>query len=81
MRYKDAADRLTATPSLAVDANATLGAHSLAVVAHPRPTRGKGVVLWKYGFRDYIESYRSQAKKKEWGARALSKARGTHPLT
>jgi len=64
MRYKDVADRLAATPSLAVDANATLGAHSLAVVAHPRPTRGKGVVLWKYGFRDYIESYRSRQRRK-----------------
>ena len=36
MRYKDVADRLAAAPSLAVDANATLGAHSLAVVAHLR---------------------------------------------
>ena len=24
-----------------------------------RSTRGKGVVPWKYGFRDYIESYGS----------------------
>ena len=26
---------------------------------HPGRTRGKGVVAWKYDFRDYIELYRS----------------------
>ena len=31
---------------------------------HPGRTRGKGVVPWKYGFRDYIESYRSRQRRK-----------------
>ena len=31
---------------------------------HPGRTRGKGVVPWKYGFRDYIESSRSRQRRK-----------------
>ena len=31
---------------------------------HPGRTSGKGVVSWKYGFRDYIESYRSRQRRK-----------------
>ena len=31
---------------------------------HPGRTRGKGVVPWKYGFRYYIESYRSRQRRK-----------------
>ena len=31
---------------------------------HPGRTRGKAVVPWKYGFRDYIESYRSRQRRK-----------------
>ena len=30
---------------------------------HPGRTRGKGVVPWKYGFRDYIKSYRSRQRR------------------
>src|SRR6185437_6277077 len=38
--------------------------YALGNPEHPGPTRGKGVVPWKYGFRDYIESYRSQKRRK-----------------
>ena len=31
---------------------------------HPGCTMGKGVVPWKFGFRDYIESYRSCQRRK-----------------
>ena len=31
---------------------------------HPGRTRGKGVVAWKYGFRDYIDTYRSRDRRK-----------------
>ena len=31
---------------------------------HPGHTRGKGVVPWKFGFRDYIDSYRSRQRRK-----------------
>ena len=31
---------------------------------HPGCTWGKGVVAWKYGFRDYIDTYRSQDRRK-----------------
>ena len=31
--------------------------YALGNPEHPGYTRGKGVVPWKYGFRDYIESY------------------------
>ena len=30
----------------------------------PGCTRGKDVVPWKYGFRDYIELYRSRQRRK-----------------
>ena len=30
---------------------------------HPGRTRGKGVLLWKYGFRDYIDTYRSRDRR------------------
>ena len=32
--------------------------YALGNSEHPGRTRDKGVVPWKYGFRDYIESYR-----------------------
>ena len=38
--------------------------YALGNPEHPGRTRGKGVVLWKYGFRDYIESYRSRQRRK-----------------
>ena len=31
---------------------------------YPGHTRGKGVVVWKYGFRDYIDTYRSRNRRK-----------------
>ena len=31
--------------------------YALGNPEHPGCTRGKGMVPWKYGFRDYIESY------------------------
>ena len=31
---------------------------------HPGRTRGKEVVPWKFGFKDYIESYRSRQRRK-----------------
>ena len=31
--------------------------YALGNPEHSGRTRGKGVVPWKYGFRDYIESY------------------------
>ena len=37
--------------------------YALGNPEHPGRTRGKGVVPCKYGFRDYIESYRSWKKK------------------
>jgi hypothetical protein len=30
---------------------------------HPGRTRGKGVVSWKFGFKDYINSYRSRKRR------------------
>ena len=39
--------------------------YALGNPEHPGRTRGKGVVPWKYGFRDYIESYRSQQRRKK----------------
>jgi len=30
---------------------------------HPGYTRGKGVILLKFGFRDYIETYRSWQRR------------------
>ena len=38
--------------------------YALGNPEHPGRTRGKGVVPWKYGFRDYIESYRSRQRRK-----------------
>ena len=38
--------------------------YALGNPEHPGRTRGKGVVPWNYGFRDYIESYRSRQKRK-----------------
>ena len=42
--------------------------YALGNPEHLGRTRGKGVVPWKYGFRDYIESYRSRQRRKndEW---------------
>ena len=37
--------------------------YALGNLEHPGRTRGKDVVLWKYGFRDYIESYRSRQRR------------------
>ena len=37
--------------------------YTLGNPEHPGRTRGKGVP-WKYGFRDYIESYRSWQRRK-----------------
>ena len=34
--------------------------YALGNPEHSGRTRGKGVVPWKYGFMDYIESYRSR---------------------
>ena len=34
--------------------------YALGNPEHLGRTRGRGVVPWKYGFRDYIESYRSR---------------------
>jgi hypothetical protein len=31
---------------------------------HPGRTRGKGVIPWKYGFSQYIDSYRSRQRRK-----------------
>jgi hypothetical protein len=31
---------------------------------HPGRTRGKGMILWKYGFNEYIISYRSRQRRK-----------------
>src|SRR6185369_9999751 len=39
-------------------------AYALQNLEHPGRTRGKGVVAWKYGFRDYIETYRSRDRRK-----------------
>ena len=39
--------------------------YALGNPEHPGRTRGKSVVPWKYGFKDYIASYRKPAKKKE----------------
>ena len=38
--------------------------YALRNLEHLGRTRGKGVVLWKYGFRDYINSYRSRQRRK-----------------
>ena len=38
--------------------------YALGNPKHPGRTRGKGIVSWKYGFRDYIESYRSRQRRK-----------------
>ena len=38
--------------------------YALGNPEHPGRTRGKGVVPWKYGFRDYIKSYRSRQRIK-----------------
>ena len=38
--------------------------YALGNPEHPGRTRGKDVVPWKYGFRDYIESYRSRQRRK-----------------
>ena len=38
--------------------------YTLGNPEHPGRTRGKGVVPWKYGFRDYPESYRSRQRRK-----------------
>ena len=38
--------------------------YALGNPEHPGHTRRKGVVPWKYGFRDYIESYRSRQRRK-----------------
>ena len=38
--------------------------YALGNPEHPGHTRGKGVVPWKYGFRDYIESYKSRQRRK-----------------
>ena len=38
--------------------------YALGNLEHPGRTRGKGVVPWKYGFRDYIEPYRSRQRRK-----------------
>ena len=38
--------------------------YALGNPEHPGRTRGKGVVPWKYEFRDYIESYRSRQRRK-----------------
>ena len=38
--------------------------YALGNPEHPGRTRGKCVVPWKYGFRDYIESYRSRQRRK-----------------
>ena len=38
--------------------------YALGNPEHLGRIRGKGVVLWKYGFRDYIESYRSRQRRK-----------------
>ena len=38
--------------------------YALGNPEHPGRTRGKSVVPWKYGFRDYIESYRSRQRRK-----------------
>jgi len=32
---------------------------------HPGRIRGKGVVPWKYGFREYIDSYQSWQRRKD----------------
>ena len=38
--------------------------YALGNPEHPGRTRGKGVVPWKYEFRDYIKSYRSWQRRK-----------------
>ena len=38
--------------------------YALGNLEHPGRTQGKGVVPWKYGFRDYIESYRSRKEER-----------------
>ena len=38
--------------------------YALQNLEHPGRTRGKGVVPWKFGFKDYIESYRSRQRRK-----------------
>ena len=38
--------------------------YALGNPEHPGRIRDKGVVPWKYGFRDYIESYRSRQRRK-----------------
>ena len=38
--------------------------YALGNPEHPGHTRGKGVVPWKYGFRGYIELYRSRQRRK-----------------
>ena len=38
--------------------------YALGNPEHPGRTRGKDMVPWKYGFRDYIESYRSRQRRK-----------------
>ena len=38
--------------------------YALGNLEHLGRTRGNGVVPWKYGFRDYIESYRSRQIRK-----------------
>ena len=42
--------------------------YTLGNPEHPGRTRGKGVAPWKYGLRDYIESYISRQRRKndEW---------------
>jgi len=41
-----------------------LMSYTLQNPEHPACTRVKGVVPWKFGFRDYIDSYRSQERRK-----------------
>ena len=38
--------------------------YALGNPEHSSRTRGKGVLPWKYGFKDYIESYRSRQRRK-----------------
>ena len=40
--------------------------YALGNPEHLGRTRGKGMVPWKYEFRDYIESYRSQQRRKNY---------------
>jgi hypothetical protein len=38
--------------------------YALENLEHPGRTRGKGMIPWKYGFSQYIDSYRSRQRRK-----------------